>query len=179
VVTKQDAVTALDEDLRDGKPPSPAVRSCRRRARPVASTRDEDSIRADPRLARLARGSRRLKRTFQTNCEKRETAGLTGLGDGACWYSAGRDEVQLLKGVTLVDIIVRKNGDATEALKKPEPRRPWRRCRSTASAWTMRPCYNPVRIINLTSRLTTAVMLSDMSLLPVRVVFIGRIRASG
>jgi hypothetical protein len=67
------------------------------------------------------------RRTFLTNCEKRETAGLTGLGDGACWYSAARDEVQLLKGVTLIDIVVRKNGDATEALKSLSQRPRWRR----------------------------------------------------
>ena len=118
VVTKQDAVTALDEDLRDGKPsvagrsivPGAAASSCEYSGRGL-HTVQVHVWRSSPA------GVARLKRTFLTNCEKRETAGLTGLGDGACWYSAGRDEVQLLKGVTLIDIVVRKNGDATEALK--------------------------------------------------------------
>ena len=118
VVTKQDAVTALDEDLRDGKSsvagrsvvPGAAASSCEYSGRGLHTVQIH-VWRASPA------GVARLKRTFQTNCEKRETAGLTGLGDGACWYSAGRDEVQLLKGVTLVHLIVRMNGDATEALK--------------------------------------------------------------
>ena len=118
IVTKQDAVTAVDEDLRDGKSsvagrsvvPGAAASSCEYSGRGLHAVQVH-VWRASPA------GIARLKRTFLTNCEKRETAGLTGLGDGACWYSAGRDEVQLLKGVTLIDIIVRKNGDATEALK--------------------------------------------------------------
>ena len=118
VVTKQDAVTAVDEELRDGKP-SVAGRSIVQGAAASSceySGRGLHTVQIHVWRASPA-GAARLKKTFLTNCEKRETAGLTGLGDGACWYSAGRDEVQMLKGVTLIDIVVRMNGDATEALK--------------------------------------------------------------
>src|SRR5688572_24530791 len=118
VITKQDSVTALNEDLRDGKP-AVARRSI---VQGAAASSCEYSGRGlhtvQVNVWRVApAGIPKLKQTFRNLCEKRETGGLAGLGDGACWYSAARDEVQLLKGVTLVHIVVRKSGEATEALK--------------------------------------------------------------
>ena len=118
VITKQDALNALNEDLRDGKP-AVAGRSI---VQGAAASSCEYSGRGlhtvQVNVWRVApAGVPKLKQTFQNLCEKRETGGLAGLGDGACWYSAGRDEVQLLKGVTLVHIDVRKEGEAIEALK--------------------------------------------------------------
>ena len=118
VVTKQDAVAAIDEELRDGKP-AVAGRSIIQGA--AASTCEYTGRGLHTVQVHVWRvpadGTAGLKRTFQGLCEMKETGGLSGMGDGACWYGSARDEVQLLKGVTLVDIVVRKNGDATEALK--------------------------------------------------------------
>ena len=118
VITKQDAVTALDEDLRDGKP-AVAGRSIVQGASASSceySGRGLHTVQVN--VWRVApAGVPKLKQTFRNLCDKRETGGLAGLGDGACWYSAARDEVQVLKGVTLVHIVVRKTGEATEALK--------------------------------------------------------------
>ena len=119
VITKQDAVTALDEGLRDGKP-AVAGRSI---VQGAAASSCEYSGRGlhtvQVNVWRVApAGVPRLKQTFRNLCDNRETGGLAGLGDGACWYSAGRDEIQLLKGVTLVHIVVRKEGEAIEALTR-------------------------------------------------------------
>ena len=80
VITKQDAVTAVDEDLRDGKP-SVAGRSIvpgAAASRLQYSGRGLHTVQVHVWRA-LPAGAARLKRTFLTNCEKRETAGLTGL----------------------------------------------------------------------------------------------------
>ena len=119
LVTKQEAVTAVDEELREPKAavagrsvvPGAAASSCEYTGRGGLHTVQINVWRVP------ASGAARLKQTFRTNCEKKPTGGLADLGDGACWYSAARDEVQVLKGVTLIHIVVRKNGDATEALK--------------------------------------------------------------
>ncbi len=115
---QEDALNALNEDLRDGKPAvagrsivqGAAASSCEYSGRGLHTVQIN--------VWRVApAGVPRLKQTFRNLCEKRETGGLAGLGDGACWYSAARDEVQVLKGVTLVHIVVRKEGEAIEALK--------------------------------------------------------------
>jgi hypothetical protein len=119
LITGQEAVTAVDEELR---PPKAAV-AARSVVPGAAASSCEYAGRGGLRTVQInvwrvsADGAPGLKRTFQTNCEKKSTGGLAGVGDGACWYSAARDEVQILKGVTLIDILVRKSGDATEALK--------------------------------------------------------------
>jgi hypothetical protein len=119
LVTKQEAVTAVDEELREPKAavagrsvvPGAAASSCEYTGRGGLHTVQINVWRVS------ASGAARLKRTFRNNCEKKETGGLAGIGDEACWYSAARDEVQVLKGVTLIHIVVRKSGDATEVLK--------------------------------------------------------------
>jgi hypothetical protein len=118
IVTKQDAVTAMDEELRDARPsvagrsivPGAAASSCEYGGRGL------HGVQVHVWRVRPA-GAAQLKRTFQGLCEKRETGGLAGLGDAACWYSAARDEIQVLKGVTLFQLIVRRNGDASGVLK--------------------------------------------------------------
>jgi hypothetical protein len=118
VVTKQDALDAVNEDLRDGKP-AVAGRSIIRGAAASSceySGRGLHTVQVYVWRVQPA-GVAQLARSFRNLCEMKEMGGLAGLGDGACWYSAARDEVQVLKGVTLVHLIVRKNGDATEALK--------------------------------------------------------------
>jgi hypothetical protein len=119
LITKQEAVTAVDEELREPKAavagrsvvPGAAASSCEYTGRGGLHT-------VQIHVWRVAPGdTARLKGTFQSNCEKKSTGGLAGLGDGACWYSAARDEVQILKGATLIDILVKRSGDPTEALK--------------------------------------------------------------
>lgn len=119
LITKQEAVTAVDEELREPK----AAVAGRSVVAGAAASSCEYTGRGGLHTVQInvwrvpAGGAASLKQTFLRNCEKKSTGGLEGVGDGACWYSAARDEVQMLKGVTLVDILVRRSGDATEALK--------------------------------------------------------------
>ena len=51
---------------------------------------------------------------YKTKCMKKEL--LPGVGDLACWYSAGHSELQILKGATLVIFQINRDGNATAAL---------------------------------------------------------------
>jgi hypothetical protein len=119
LITKQEAVTAIDEELREPKA-SVAGRSI---VPGAAASSCEFTGRGGLRAVQVhvwrvgAGGAGDLKKRFGTNCEQKSTGGLAGFGDGACWYSAARDEVQVLKGVTLTHIVLRRQGDATEPLK--------------------------------------------------------------
>lgn len=50
-------------------------------------------------------------------CAQKKKDGLTSLGDTACWYSDKHEELQVLKGTTLLTIEMRRSGDPTEAIK--------------------------------------------------------------
>jgi len=50
-------------------------------------------------------------------CAQKSKDGLTGLGDVACWYNDKHGELQVLKGLTMYSIELRKSGDPTEAIK--------------------------------------------------------------
>ena len=51
---------------------------------------------------------------YRAECIKKERA--PGLGDLACWYDKDHDELQVLKGASVLDIKINRKGDATEAL---------------------------------------------------------------
>jgi hypothetical protein len=50
-------------------------------------------------------------------CAKKNKDGLTGLGDATCWYNEKHEELQVLKGSTVLMIEVQRSGDPTEAIK--------------------------------------------------------------
>ena len=54
---------------------------------------------------------------YKAMCAKKTKEGLTGLGDVACWYNDKHGELQVLKGLTMFSIELRKSGDPTEAIK--------------------------------------------------------------
>jgi len=54
---------------------------------------------------------------YKAMCAQKSKDGLTGLGDVACWYNDKHGELQVLKGLTMYSIELRKSGDPTEAIK--------------------------------------------------------------
>ena len=54
---------------------------------------------------------------YKAMCAKKTKEGLTGLGDVACWYNDKHGELQVLKGLTMFSVELRKGGDPTEAIK--------------------------------------------------------------
>lgn len=54
---------------------------------------------------------------YKAMCAKKTKEGLTGLGDTACWYNDKHGELQVLKGLTMFSIELRRSGDPTEAIK--------------------------------------------------------------
>ena len=54
---------------------------------------------------------------YKAMCAQKGKEGLTGLGDVTCWYNDKHGELQVLKGLTFISIVLRKNGDPTDAIK--------------------------------------------------------------
>lgn len=54
---------------------------------------------------------------YKAMCAQKSKDGLTGLGDVTCWYNDKHGELQVLKGLTMFSIELRKSGDPTEAIK--------------------------------------------------------------
>ena len=54
---------------------------------------------------------------YKAMCLKKTREGLTGLGDVACWYNDKHAELQVLKGLTMFSVELRRSGDPTEAIK--------------------------------------------------------------
>ena len=54
---------------------------------------------------------------YKGMCAKKGKEGLTGLGDTTCWYNDKHEELQVLKGLTLLSIELRRSGDPTEPIK--------------------------------------------------------------
>lgn len=50
-------------------------------------------------------------------CAKKNKDGLTGLGDTTCWYNEKHEELQVMKGLTLLSIQMHGKGDPTEPIK--------------------------------------------------------------
>jgi hypothetical protein len=54
---------------------------------------------------------------YKAMCAQKSREGLTGLGDVTCWYNDKHGELQVLKGLTVFSVELRKSGDPTEAIK--------------------------------------------------------------
>ena len=54
---------------------------------------------------------------YKAMCAQKKNDGLSGLGETACWYNDKHEELQVLKGTTLLTIQMHKGGNPTEAIK--------------------------------------------------------------
>ena len=54
---------------------------------------------------------------YKAMCAQKPRDGLTGLGDATCWSDDKHGELQVLKGLTMFSIELRRSGDPTEAIK--------------------------------------------------------------
>jgi hypothetical protein len=54
---------------------------------------------------------------YRGMCAEKDNKGLAGFGDIACWYNDKHEELQVLKGKTVLSLELRRSGDPTEAIK--------------------------------------------------------------
>jgi hypothetical protein len=54
---------------------------------------------------------------YKAMCGQMDKAGLTGLGDVACWYNAKHAELHVIKGTAFLSMEIARSGDPTEPLK--------------------------------------------------------------
>jgi hypothetical protein len=50
-------------------------------------------------------------------CAQKSKDSLTGLGDVTCWYKDKHGELQVLKGLTMFSIELKRSGGPTEPIK--------------------------------------------------------------
>jgi len=113
LLTKEDAAAALGEAVSGPKSlsglsmgPGSTVSSCEYSGSGLHKVH-LNLISMSPDQAAMYRGM----------CAEKDNKGLAGLGEIACWYSDKHEELQVLKGKTLISIELRRNGDPTEAIK--------------------------------------------------------------
>jgi hypothetical protein len=54
---------------------------------------------------------------FQGTCKGKDSKGLTGLGEVACWYNEKHEELHAFKGDVFVSVQLNRSGDPTESIK--------------------------------------------------------------
>ena len=113
LLTKQDAVAALGEDVtqtesKSGLPMGPGM---------TASSCGYEGSGYHKIHLSLMRFTPETAAYYKAMCAKKGKEGLTGLGDTACWYNAEHEELQVLKGTTLITIELRGLEKPTEPIK--------------------------------------------------------------
>ena len=53
---------------------------------------------------------------YKAMCDKMGKAGLTGLGEHACWYNEKHEELHAIKGTAFISIELRRSGNPTEPI---------------------------------------------------------------
>ena len=113
LLTKQDAVAALGEDVaapksKSGLPmgPGTTAASCEY----VGSGYHRIQL----TLIRMAPD---MAAVYRTMCAQKGHEGLTGLGDMSCWYDNQHEELQVLKGTTFFSIELGGIRNPTEPIK--------------------------------------------------------------
>jgi len=115
LLTKQDAAAAVGEAVGEPKPirpgrsgtPGMSVSACE------YESAAQHSIQVNVwRFTGDSAGS--FVQVYRGECAKKEQ--LSGVGDMACWYNADHRELQVLKGATLLTFVIKRSGNATEAL---------------------------------------------------------------
>lgn len=113
LLTKQDAVTALGEDVAQGD-----VKSGLEMGPGMTAASCEYTGSGYHRIQlTLMRFTPETAAIYKAMCEKKGKAGLTGLGDTACWYDDDHDELQVLKGTTMFSIELGGIKNPTEPIK--------------------------------------------------------------
>jgi hypothetical protein len=108
LLTKADVTGALGNSMQDGKLASTPPQQVSPGLTLVATACNFDSP-SSPLTVTVYRGSGsslpQIRQTVeQIICARKEQ--ISGIGDGACWYSADHTELQFLKGSALVDISI-------------------------------------------------------------------------
>jgi hypothetical protein len=113
LLTKQDAVAALGEDVtgpksKSGLPMGPGM---------TASTCEYTGSGYHRIQLNLMRFTPDTAAMYRAMCAKKGKEGLSGLGETSCWYNEEHEELQVLKGTTLISIELRGLKDPTEPIK--------------------------------------------------------------
>jgi len=113
LLTKQDAVAALGEDVTESERKSGLAMGPGMTAASCGYTGSGyhkihlTLMHMTPETAGI----------YRAMCEKKNKEGLTGLGDTSCWYSDEHEELQVLKGTTFFSIELRGLKNPTEPIK--------------------------------------------------------------
>jgi len=113
LLTKQDAVTALGEDVsqtesKSGLPMGPGM---------TASSCGYAGSGYHTIHLSLMRFTPETAAVYKAMCAKKGKEGLSGLGDTSCWYNSEHEELQVLKGTTFFSIQLRGLKNPTEPIK--------------------------------------------------------------
>jgi hypothetical protein len=113
LLTKQDAATALGEDAtqgdkKSGLPMGPGM---------TASSCEYTGSGYHRIQLTLMRFTPETAAMYKAMCAQKGKEGLSGLGDTSCWYNAEHEELQVLKGTTLITIELRGLKNPTEPIK--------------------------------------------------------------
>lgn len=113
VLTKEDAAAALGESATGPKATGPmsdgtgaTVSSCEYTGSGIHRIRLN--------LTRLPASAVGM---YKSMCAQKDKAGLTGMGDVACWYDAKHAELHVIKGTAFLSIELRRTGDPTAPIK--------------------------------------------------------------
>ena len=113
LLTKQDAVAALGEDVTQSESKSGLAMGPGMTA---ASCEYTGSGYHRIQLT-LMRFTPETAAIYKAMCEQKGKEGLTGLGDTSCWYNDDHEELQVLKGTTMFSIELGGIKSPTEPIK--------------------------------------------------------------
>jgi hypothetical protein len=113
ILTKQDAVAALGEDVtqsesKSGLAMGPGM---------TASSCEYTGSGYNRIQLTLMHFTPETAAMYKAMCAKKGKEGLTGLGETACWYNANHEELQVLKGTTMLSIELGGLQNPTEPIK--------------------------------------------------------------
>ena len=113
LLTKQDAATALGEDVvqgvvKSGLPMGPGM---------TASSCEYTGSGYHKIQLNLMRLTPDTAAYYKAMCAKKGKEGLTGLGETSCWYNDEHEELQVLRGTTFFSIQLRGLKNPTEPIK--------------------------------------------------------------
>jgi hypothetical protein len=113
LLTKQDAVAALGEDVtksesKSGLQMGPGM---------TASSCEYTGSGYHKIQLNLMRLTPDAAAMYKAMCAQKGKEGLTGLGDTACWYNDQHEELQVLKGTAFISIELRGLKNPTEPIK--------------------------------------------------------------
>jgi hypothetical protein len=112
-LTKQDAVTALGEDVT-----GPESKSGLEMGAGATAASCEYTGSGYHRIQlTLIRMPPDMAAVYRAMCAQKKKEGLTGLGDMSCWYDDDHDELQVLKGTTFFSIDLGGVKNPTEPIK--------------------------------------------------------------